>query len=120
MFVNISMGEGQEAPAALKMDELATKGGWIMLQNVHLMQDWLPILERHLELLSEHSHEDFRVFLSAEPPAFGYVKSMLYLLVVFVTSNTDHTMNNTGSDSLWVLNLYKHVFFYVWLMCKIQ
>ena len=73
MFVNISMGEGQEAPAALKMDELATKGGWIMLQNVHLMQDWLPVLERHLELLSEHSHEDFRVFLSAEPPAFAYV-----------------------------------------------
>ena len=86
MFVNISMGEGQEAPAALKMDELATKGGWIMLQNVHLMQDWLPILERHLELLSEHSHEDFRVFLSAEPPAFGYVKSVLYLLVVLVVS----------------------------------
>ena len=47
-----------------------------MLQNVHLMQDWLPILERHLELLSEHSHEDFRVFLSAEPPAFSYQKIM--------------------------------------------
>ena len=74
MFVNISMGEGQEAPAALKMDELASKGGWIMMQNVHLMQEWLPVLERHLELLSEHSHDDFRVFLSAEPPSFSYQK----------------------------------------------
>jgi dynein heavy chain len=34
MFVNISMGEGQEATAARKLDELASKGGWIMLQNV--------------------------------------------------------------------------------------
>jgi dynein heavy chain len=47
-----------------------------MLQNVHLMQDWLPKLERQLELLSETAHEDFRVFLSAEPPPISSQKIM--------------------------------------------
>ena len=76
LFANISMGEGQEEPARMKMNELAVKGGWVMLQNVHLMQDWLPKLERQLELLSETAHVDFRVFLSAEPPPFSYQKIM--------------------------------------------
>lgn len=31
------------------------------------MQSWLPTLERSLETLSEGSHKDFRVFLTAEP-----------------------------------------------------
>ena len=34
LFANISMGEGQEEPARLKMNELGIKGGWVMLQNV--------------------------------------------------------------------------------------
>ena len=76
LFANISMGEGQEEPAKNKMNELAVKGGWVMLQNVHLMQDWLPILERQMELLSETAHADFRIFLSAEPPPFSYQKIM--------------------------------------------
>ena len=76
LFANISMGEGQEEPAKNKLNELAVKGGWVMLQNVHLMQDWLPILERQMELLSETAHADFRIFLSAEPPPFSYQKIM--------------------------------------------
>ena len=39
-FVNISMGQGQEAGAATLMKEAAVRGGWILLQNVHLMQSW--------------------------------------------------------------------------------
>jgi dynein heavy chain len=39
-FVNISMGQGQEAGAATAMKEAAARGGWLFLQNVHLMQSW--------------------------------------------------------------------------------
>lgn len=37
-FLNISMGQGQEAPAEAALEAFAESGGWIMLQNVHLMQ----------------------------------------------------------------------------------
>ena len=40
-FVNISMGQGQEAPAEAMLERCAQSGGWLMLQNVHLMQSWL-------------------------------------------------------------------------------
>lgn len=50
------------------MNKAATAGGWLMLQNIHLMQDWLKTLERGLEIVEEFAHDDFRVFLTSEPP----------------------------------------------------
>jgi hypothetical protein len=47
------MGQGQEAPAMATLVRLAADGGWVMLQNVHLMQGWLPMLERKLEIAAE-------------------------------------------------------------------
>ncbi|CDI77483.1 hypothetical protein EAH_00000540 [Eimeria acervulina] len=40
-FVNISMGQGQEERALAAVQEAAQSGGWVVLQNVHLMQEWL-------------------------------------------------------------------------------
>merc|ERR1719421_1563489 len=40
-FVNISMGQGQETVAINALNKTAKEGGWIMLQNIHLMQGWL-------------------------------------------------------------------------------
>merc|ERR1711871_1290171 len=68
-FLNISMGQGQEEFAETSIQNFASKGGWIMLQNVHLMPGWLPRLERALEVASEDGHDDFRCFISAEPPS---------------------------------------------------
>jgi dynein heavy chain len=76
MFVNISMGQGQERPAEAQIESMSKKGGWIMLQNLHLMQSWLPQLERKLEVCSTTAHQDFRCFLSAEPPGFAYMKNI--------------------------------------------
>ena len=75
-FLNISMGQGQEKPAEDAIEKFADEGGWLMLQNVHLMQSWLPTLERKLEVAAESAHADFRCFISAEPPAFAYQKNM--------------------------------------------
>ena len=75
-FLNISMGQGQEAPAEKALKNYAKHGGWLMLQNVHLMSSWVPKLERDLEVASDGAHEDFRCFISAEPPALSYMKNM--------------------------------------------
>ena len=37
-LISISMGEGQESVAMTAMDRLAADGGWIFLQNLHLME----------------------------------------------------------------------------------
>ncbi|XP_027547495.1 dynein heavy chain 9, axonemal-like isoform X2 [Neopelma chrysocephalum] len=38
-----------------------------MGENIHLVAKWLSSLEKKLEQHSESSHQDFRVFISAEP-----------------------------------------------------
>ena len=43
-------GAGQEKPAEAIVQRFAKSGGWVMLQNLHLMQDWVPVLERMLEI----------------------------------------------------------------------
>lgn len=63
----ISMGQGQEKPAEAVLDKYIKEGGWVFLDNVHLMQGWIPQLERKLEIAAETAHPDFRCFFSAEP-----------------------------------------------------
>jgi dynein heavy chain, axonemal len=77
-FVNISMGQGQERLAEAVVERFAKQGGWIMLQNCHLMQSWLPRLERLLEVVNEGdgAHPAFRCFISAEPPPLPAMKNM--------------------------------------------
>merc|ERR1719506_1935029 len=40
-----------------------------MLQNIHLMQNWLKALERTLEMVEEFAHDEFRCVLTSEPPS---------------------------------------------------
>jgi dynein heavy chain len=75
-FKNISMGQGQEKPAEAVVETFAKNGGWVMLQNCHLMQSWVPRLERLLEVVQENAHENFRCFISAEPPPVSSWKNM--------------------------------------------
>eukprot|EP01038_Epipyxis_sp_PR26KG_P005447 gene5447-7540_t len=73
-FSNISMGQGQEIRADETIKRMSKIGGWVFLQNVHLMQTWLPTLDEKLETLTPH--ENFRVFISAEPPPLSYMKNI--------------------------------------------
>lgn len=59
--------QGQEKVAEAVLDKYMKEGGWVFLDNVHLMQAWLPKLERKLEIAAESAHGDFRCFFSAEP-----------------------------------------------------
>lgn len=49
------------------MDISARDGHWVILQNIHLVRNWLSNLEKKIEQLSEESHEDYRLYISAEP-----------------------------------------------------
>ncbi|GMH84222.1 hypothetical protein TrST_g13493, partial [Triparma strigata] len=75
-FINISMGQGQEPVAEGVVERFAKEGGWVMLQNCHLMSTWVPTLERLLEVVCEDAHESFRCFISAEPPPMPNWKNM--------------------------------------------
>merc|ERR1711871_169274 len=75
-FLNISMGQGQEKGAEDVIDRFSKAGSWVFLQNVHLMQSWLPKLERTLEVASMHADANFRCFISAEAPPLPYMKFM--------------------------------------------
>lgn len=66
-FHNVSLGQGQEVIAEGAMDTASVNGHWVILQNIHLVKKWLPNLEKKLEHYAEISHENYRVFMSAEP-----------------------------------------------------
>ncbi|NXJ83957.1 DYH17 protein, partial [Trogon melanurus] len=64
---NVSLGQGQEAVAERALELAAAQGHWVILQNIHLMARWLRTLEKIVEQHSLGSHDDYRVFMSAEP-----------------------------------------------------
>lgn len=70
---NISLGQGQETIAENAISEATEKGGWVILQNIHLVVSWLPCLEKIIERLysgsniEESLNEKYRLFISAEP-----------------------------------------------------
>nr|KAF6455671.1 dynein axonemal heavy chain 17 [Rousettus aegyptiacus] len=64
---NVSLGQGQEVVAENALDVAAESGHWVILQNIHLVARWLGTLDKKVERYSTGSHEDYRVFMSAEP-----------------------------------------------------
>jgi dynein heavy chain len=68
----ISMGQGQEKIAEKVIDDFSQTGGWVYLDNVHLMSKWISTLERKLEIAADEAHENFRCFSSAEPHPFPH------------------------------------------------
>ncbi|XP_076032504.1 dynein heavy chain at 93AB [Oratosquilla oratoria] len=64
---NVSLGQGQERVAEEALGVAAKGGHWVILQNIHLVKKWLPRLEKKLEEHATGAHEDYRVFMSAEP-----------------------------------------------------
>lgn len=53
----ISLGQGQEGPAERVLDKYIAEGGWVFLDNLHLMSEWAPKLERKLEEAAEQAHK---------------------------------------------------------------
>ena len=67
-FKYIAMGQNAEKGAEEELKNCNANGEWLFLQNIHLMPKWLKTLEEKMkEIAKEKGHEDFRLFLSAEP-----------------------------------------------------
>ncbi|RKO98183.1 hypothetical protein CXG81DRAFT_17063 [Caulochytrium protostelioides] len=107
----VSLGQGQEVIAEQKLDLAYQEGGWVMLENIHLLVKWLPILEKKLEVLSMGSHPDFRVFLSAEPasdPAYHIIPISILQASIKITNeppsgmqaNIHRALDNFSQESL--------------------
>ncbi|KAI5737115.1 hypothetical protein M8J76_010191 [Diaphorina citri] len=64
---NVSLGQGQEVIAEETIQIASTKGHWAILQNVHLVKNWLPTLDKKMEASFEKPHKNYRLFISAEP-----------------------------------------------------
>jgi len=64
----IALGQGQDVVANAKLDMAHKEGHWVMLQNVHLMPDFLLELEKRLANFAlEGSDPQFRLFLTSDP-----------------------------------------------------
>jgi len=66
-FVDVSLGEGKDTISDREVDRLTKDGGWIILQNIHLMPKWLLELEKRIERNAPEAHPDFRLFLTSDP-----------------------------------------------------
>ncbi|XP_051721899.1 dynein axonemal heavy chain 11 [Ctenopharyngodon idella] len=63
---NVSLGQGQEIVAERALEAAAKNGHWVILQNVHLLPQWLGHLEELLENTGSSAHSNYRVFMSGE------------------------------------------------------
>jgi dynein heavy chain len=64
----VALGQGQDVVASQKLDLAHKEGHWVMLQNVHLMPEYLRELEKKLaQFALEGSDPQFRLFLSSDP-----------------------------------------------------
>ncbi|OWK14401.1 hypothetical protein Celaphus_00001574 [Cervus elaphus hippelaphus] len=60
-------GRGGHCGGACSGEERAGTEPWSWPQNIHLVARWLSTLDKKLERYSVGSHDDYRVFISAEP-----------------------------------------------------
>merc|ERR1712054_349471 len=64
----VSLGHGQGEKACQVIDDCIQRGNWVLLQNCHLAQSWLPSLDRYIlrALVNNESeiHSNFRLFLA--------------------------------------------------------
>jgi dynein heavy chain len=68
-FSDVSLGEGKDVISDREVDRQCKEGGWVVLQNVHLMPNWLIELEKRIAANAADANPDFRMFITSDPSA---------------------------------------------------
>ena len=72
-YASVSLGQGQEPIAEQRLADFHKRGGWLLLQNIHLTIDWTTtVLDARVDKLSEGAHPDFRCWPLL--PGAGFVQ----------------------------------------------
>ena len=68
----ISLGQGQTPKALELINASCREGHWVLLQNCHLSQEFMPHLERAVLALPDNKemNHSFRLFLTSTPISF--------------------------------------------------
>mmetsp|Transcript_36278 Transcript_36278/g.44238 ORF Transcript_36278/g.44238 Transcript_36278/m.44238 type:complete len:151 (+) Transcript_36278:325-777(+) len=68
----ISLGQGQEQKALNLIKDSNANGDWVLLQNCHLSQGFMPMLERAVMAFKDDERmvNTFRLFLTSTPTDF--------------------------------------------------
>ncbi|KAL2653916.1 hypothetical protein R1flu_022044 [Riccia fluitans] len=67
-FEKVSLGQGQGPKAEKLLAQGMERGMWVCLQNCHLSQSWMPVLDRIVDNIdAEKVHKDFRLWLTSMP-----------------------------------------------------
>jgi hypothetical protein len=63
-----SMGKGVEEDVEDRLMRAAQNGDWLILENLHLVPDWLPIFEEKLsKFKGSELNQRFRIWLTSSP-----------------------------------------------------
>lgn len=60
----VALGQGQGQKALQSIKTAAIMGHWVLLQNCHLLMDWVSELETHLNGIDVEHNKDFRLWLT--------------------------------------------------------
>lgn len=68
-MAKISLGQGQEPKARVKIHESIEKGSWVLLQNCHLGLGFMQELDENLKDSDfvARMHDEFRIWMTCEP-----------------------------------------------------
>jgi dynein heavy chain len=64
-FKFISLGQGQDVAAMKLLEDAIHNGHWLLLQNSHLLINFMKKVEKYLEKI-ESPHEDFRLWITTD------------------------------------------------------
>jgi len=88
--LSISLGQGQDKLAKEYFLKAKSEGGWVLFQNTHVFESWMPTLSKMIESLKDPDVGDgCRLFLSTNESSSFPVKILQDGIKITIESNAD-------------------------------